>query len=116
MIKFCHIERQRLKEPIPPYTNYLWFILDPVTGERLSVGYLSKAQIIKAAKGMDRKILPAHVKPEHYERLQKFARETGTYWKSKLVEMWARGEDANDPLLRQLRNNLGPAKLQEWRF
>lgn len=45
------------------------------------------------------------------ETLRRFARAEGRCWKSRLVDLWSRGADADKPLLRRLRNVIGPSGL-----
>ena len=58
---------------------------------------------------------PARPDPEQLAALERFAEHHGRSWKSKLSSAWASGEDASmadGPLLRQVRNQLGPNWLQ----
>jgi len=48
---------------------------------------------------------------EVIERLKQFKAENGRLWKSKLRELWFTGADADDALLRQARNLIGPSDL-----
>jgi hypothetical protein len=48
-----------------------------------------------------------------------FAKAHGRTWKSKLNEAWCNGRDAREvdgQLLRQVRNNLGPTWLVNYRL
>jgi hypothetical protein len=52
---------------------------------------------------------------EQLKRLDKFARDNGPRWKSKLRHMWFTGGDENEPLLRQIRNQFGPIWLVDYK-
>jgi hypothetical protein len=43
--------------------------------------------------------------------LRAFRDKHGPRWKAKLCELWMQGEDADDTLLRQARNMIGPRRL-----
>jgi hypothetical protein len=47
---------------------------------------------------------------EQIEALASYAAKNGNTWKSKLMESWAKGSNT-DPLLQQVRNQLGPSWL-----
>lgn len=49
---------------------------------------------------------------EQVKRLKEFAEQHGRFWKQKLSSVWAAGEDANDPILRQIRNGMGASGLK----
>lgn len=56
---------------------------------------------------------------EQVDALRAFAGRRGRNWKSKLLSMWFNGRDASEPnghLLRQVRNQLGPTWLMNFRF
>ena len=56
---------------------------------------------------------------EQIEALRAFAARYGPQWKSKLNLLWANGGDEREPdapLLRQVRNQLGPSWLKKWRM
>jgi hypothetical protein len=47
------------------------------------------------------------------EALRQFRDDNGRRWKSKLRELWMQGADADDFLLRQARNMIGPTRLDK---
>ena len=53
--------------------------------------------------------------PEQIATLNQFAAQHGRYWKSKLRAIWTSGKDENKPILRQIRNQLGPVGLAKFR-
>lgn len=53
---------------------------------------------------------------EQRTRLKQFAAAHGPNWRDKLREMWMTGQDSGQPeghLLRQVRNQVGPSKLDQ---
>lgn len=57
--------------------------------------------------------------PEQLAALQAFAQKYGRNWKYKLVGAWCNGADAREPnghLLRQVRNQLGPQWLANFKL
>jgi hypothetical protein len=57
--------------------------------------------------------------PEQQSALTAFAQRSGRYWKARLLRLWDTGRDENEPegpLLRQVRNNLGPSFLVDYRL
>lgn len=50
---------------------------------------------------------------EQTERLLQFKAEHGRCWRRKLIDLWAAGKDDHDPLLRQIRNKLGPSGVYQ---
>lgn len=59
---------------------------------------------------------PTH---EHVAALQRFADRRGRYWKATLRCMWFNGRDIDEPdgaLLRQIRNQLGPEWLEDFKL
>ena len=57
--------------------------------------------------------------PEQLQALQDFARDMGRNWKHILRAKWEGGTDTqmpNGPLLRQVRNTIGPSGLQQLRI
>lgn len=56
--------------------------------------------------------------PEQMRVLRELAARRGKSWKNDLMRMWLDGSDANQPeghLLRQVRNQLGPTWLNEFK-
>lgn len=49
--------------------------------------------------------------PEQERALQEYADEVGRCWKAALHTAWCIGSDEDKPLLRQVRNQLGPKWL-----
>ena len=49
---------------------------------------------------------------EQVKRLKEFAGLHGRLWKQKLMTVWANGEDADDAILRQIRNGMGASGLK----
>lgn len=59
---------------------------------------------------------PMKPNEEQLAALRAFASRHGRYWKQALMQAWLNGKDANEPnghLLRQVRNELGPAWLEK---
>lgn len=57
--------------------------------------------------------------PEQQSALSTFAERNGRYWKAALRRLWDTGRDErepNGPLLRQVRNTLGPSGLVNYRL
>lgn len=46
---------------------------------------------------------------------QKYLRDNapilGRNWKSEILDLWTTGRDASNPILRQIRNRIGPSGL-----
>lgn len=56
---------------------------------------------------------------EQESALAAFAARAGRYWKARLCMLWETGLDEREPegpLLRQVRNNLGPSFLVKYRL
>lgn len=67
---------------------------------------------------MKRTIKPAPT-PEQLAALQAFAKTNGRTWKSTLNNYWQNGADVRMPngnLLRQVRNEFGPAWLAKFKL
>lgn len=57
--------------------------------------------------------------PEQRTRLIEFAEQHGANWKAKLKRLWWSGKDEQQKdghLLRQVRNSVGPHRLNDVRF
>ncbi len=60
--------------------------------------------------------------PEHVLAIRVAALRGGRYWKSKLATAWYKGDEElrhgpkHGPLLRQIRNQLGPKWLRKFRI
>lgn len=56
--------------------------------------------------------------PEQREALRDFAKNNGRYWKQELNTAWFYGREPgpSSHLLRQIRNNLGPTWLTNFRL
>lgn len=57
--------------------------------------------------------------PEQRARLIAFAEQHGSNWKAKLKRLWWSGADAQERdghLLRQVRNTIGPSRLDSLKF
>lgn len=48
---------------------------------------------------------------EQKVELRKFAADHGRAWRGTLAAWWSDGRDASNPLLRQIRNKIGPSGL-----
>jgi len=60
-----------------------------------------------------------HPTTEQLAALQRFRERHGRMWKGKLQELWMREPGSRYPdasVLRQIRNQLGPTWLQNFRF
>ena len=53
---------------------------------------------------------------EQVAALREYAAKNGRRWKSRLVSDWTTGRDERQPLLRQVRNQLGPEWLRSYRL
>jgi hypothetical protein len=53
----------------------------------------------------------ASLSADEMNALRAFKARHGRTWKAKLLDMWQSGRDANEPVLRVLRNRLGPSGL-----
>jgi hypothetical protein len=66
------------------------------------------------ANGSPTKTPDRRLTPEQMSSLQDFAERNGRRWKSRLCDLWQSGRDACEPegpLLRQVRNAVGPYGL-----
>jgi len=55
--------------------------------------------------------------PAQLQAVREYAERKGKDWKDKLLTAWLNGSDASEPsghLLRQLRNQFGPAWLAKY--
>lgn len=59
----------------------------------------------------DHPVAACPLPPEVTARLKTFSLCHGRVWKSRLCDLWVRGEDSRDPSLRQARNLIGPSRL-----
>jgi hypothetical protein len=48
---------------------------------------------------------------EQRDALRDFSKANGRTWRQILLTMWERGTDDREPLLRQIRNSIGPTGL-----
>lgn len=51
------------------------------------------------------------IEQEVLDALKRFKAEQGRCWRSRLIELWALGQDAHQPHLRRARNLIGPRNL-----
>ena len=115
--RFCYLERQRLDAPLHKTLNHLWFAIDPDTRQRMGVGYRTRRQIEQAVADCgDMIVLQPGVTPEMYDSVMLFRSRYPHTWRSRIRRIWATGGDEQYPLLRQLRNIIGPTGLEKWRF
>lgn len=62
---------------------------------------------------------PPELTDAQRQRLITFAEQHGKCWRSKLKRLWWSGADDREPdghLLRQVRNTIGPSRLDDVRF
>ena len=48
---------------------------------------------------------------EQMNALREYAEHNGRAWRERLIDDWVHGRDGNSPLLRQVRNTVGPSGL-----
>lgn len=114
-MKFCYLKRERYGGK----QKLMWLLVDVETDNELAVGgggaRRLKSDAEKLARLLGYTILPDGMTPEQYIELKRLA---GIYphWRQEVLLRWHTGADAGSPLLRQLRNNLGPKGLAKFKF